>query len=617
MTDAGETGSVARLQTAAGRLAFGDRWGLVLFLTALCFVGLYWRAGVFITDTATIVRALEAVSQGRLAIEPATEGHFAAPGAVVSDGYVYGRNYGQVLLALPALWALDLLGAVADLRVGLTALWHLGLLALALQLGRLYERERLAAYGGSFVVLASFLLNFTLATSFGSVPRYLLALQVSTAIAAALLAVLTYRLVRLEQDSRVAIAAGLASVLVLPVGFWAQLPKRHVLVATILLGILYLFARSRSAERRLEVPGYGPVPAYRAGAYALVGLLAWIHAAEALFVLMAFAAVDLPTAPSNDVRSLGVVGVVFAVSLLPFFVTNGLISGDVLEPTRALDQANPAGPLTTDFLRESGGGGGGGFPGSAIFGKLFWVLGLVWGQVDASLASLQDPTVVYRTWIRSGALADVGMGGVPEFRAVNLTVLESMPLLGGAVAVAGTVTRRGRGTLLDGLRPTDLLAAAIVLAFVLLYSQRLPIHVQVTVRYLLPVYPLFLVLLARQRILASLVTEDLRSVLWAYAGVVLLGTQVLLAGVVLAGLSVSEAAQLHAIAGLAAAVILAVATLAAQFDGRFRPLAAGALGLAAGAGTAFVLLTGLAYFSFIGPYVLPASQAVADLVGGI
>lgn len=280
-----------------GRIFFADRWGLVLFLAAVCGLALFWRDGVFITDTYTVVRALDAVSSGTLQIDVVTGNHFAAPGAVISDGAVYGRNYGQVFLALPLLWGLEALTAVANLRVGLVALWHLGVLWLAAELCLVFEVRRAVRIGGSLLVLGSFLLNVAIATQFSSTSLVLLALQLLGLLAAGALAVLTYRLVKLHGEQRLAIMAGGASALVLPVGFWAQLPKRHVLVTAILLGMLYAFARSRSAYAYRDVIGLGPVPVHRAAAYGLVGLLAWIHAAEGLFVFLALVAVDVPTAP--------------------------------------------------------------------------------------------------------------------------------------------------------------------------------------------------------------------------------------------------------------------------------------------------------------------------------
>jgi hypothetical protein len=596
---------------------------LVLFLATVCGLGLFWRAGVFINDTYTIVRALEAVSSGTLQVDVVDGNHFAAPGAVISDGAVYGRNYGQVFLALPLLWVLEALSAVADLRVGLVALWHLGALWLVAELGRLVDRRRWARYASSVLVLGSFLLNVWLATRFSAPSLPLLALQLLGLLAAGTVAVLTYKLVRIRGEQRIAILAGGASALVLPVGFWAQLPKRHVLVTAILLGILYAFTRSRSADARREVPILGPVPVYRAGAYALVGLLAWIHAAEGLFVFIALVAVDVPTAPSNDARTLAVLVGVLGLSFVPLLSTNLVVAGDVLQPPRTLPPADQVSSTSADVLRGGVGGGAGGggglsgLPGGAMLAKLVWVATLVLSQVSASLERFGDAPAVLHTWIRSGSLEGIAERGVPRFRAVNLAVLEAAPLLAGLVVVIRSVFGSSVGELRRRVTPTDLLATSLVLAYVLLFMQSLPVHVQVTVRYLLPIYPLGLYLLVRQRFIGRLVTDRLRPVAWSYAAVTLLGTQLILAAVLTADMTVSEAAQLHAMLALVAAGVLVVAVFASWITPRARTPDAAALGVAAGLGTAFVLLTGFAYFAFVGEFVLPVSEAVADLIGRV
>lgn len=249
--------------------------------------------------------------------------------------------------------------------------------------------------------------------------------------------------------------------------------------------------------------------------------------------------------------------------------------------------------------------------------KLVWVATLVLSQVTASFHRFGDATAVVHTWIRSGALEGLAERGVPEFRAVNLAVLEAAPLLVGLVAVVPSAIDSGLRGLHRRVNPTDALALALVLAYALLFMQRLPVHVQVTVRYLLPIYPLGLYLLARQGTVRRLVTDRADAVAWSYVGVVLLGTQLVLASVVAVGLSVSEAAQLHALLALAAAAILGLSILVSSVDPRARPVAAGSLGIVAALGTAFLLLTGFAYFAFIGEFVLPGSRAVADLIGRV
>jgi hypothetical protein len=297
-------------------LVFGDRVGLAVFLGVVCFAGLYWRADVFITDNLTLIETLSAMSEGRLWVEPATGNYFDAPGTVVQDGLVYGRNYGQLALALPFLWLLQGITAVANLHLALTALWHLALLGFILVVGRVYGRERLARLGGAAAVGGSFLVNLALLRQFLDPSLPLIALQISTLLAAGLGAVLLYRLLAWQHNRRLGVLAGAAVVVASPVGFWATIPKRHVLVATLCLAVLYLFARSREPSGR-SWPVVGAVPERRALMYACIALITWVHAAEGLFVFLAVAAFDLPTAPANDRRTLAFVGAVFGLAMVP------------------------------------------------------------------------------------------------------------------------------------------------------------------------------------------------------------------------------------------------------------------------------------------------------------
>lgn len=610
------------LDSPVARRLFGDRWGLAVFLVAVCGLAVLWRAGSFITDTATIVRTLEAVADGRLRIDVVTGEHFAAPGAVVSDGFVYGRNYGQVALAVPLLWGLDILSALSNLRVGLVVGWHLLVLALVHTVGRLLDRPWRVGLVGSTVVAAAVLANLSVLTTFGGTSQALLALQLLGLLAAGGLAVGTYRLVATFHPGRVAVAAGLAGALVLPIGFWAQLPKRHVLVSLIVVWLLYAFARSRVVADGTAI-GRDHSARYRAGAYGLVGLLAWIHAAEGIFVLVALAAVDLPTAPSNDGRTLALIGGAFGLSLVPFLATNGTISGDVLAPPRTLPSAISAESVSSGVLGGGTSGdpntssGGSGLAGVAVIGEFVWLASVILAQAGGSLTAMDSPGVVLRTWVRSGSLERFVGGGLPEYRAVNLAVLEVAPILAGLVAASASSAVARPRSALERVRAVDALALAIAVAFVLLYMQRLPLHVQITVRYLLPVYPIGLFLLIRQRPIRRLVTERTGLLAWSFAGTVLVGSQLLLLSVLLADLTVAEAAQLHAILGLVAAGLLGLSVVGDRIEPRLGTVAAGLLGVAAGLGSAFVLLSGLAYFSFIGRYVLPAVQVLAEAIGRI
>jgi hypothetical protein len=610
---------------------------------------LYWRAGVFITDNETLARTLEGISEGHFWIEPVTdEATFNGPGAEIRDGYVYGRNYGQLLLSLPVLWLLELLSIVVELRVGLIALWHLLTLALAVQLGELFDRREEFAMAGSILVFSSFIVNLLFATQFVGLRLELLALQLTSLLATGFVAVVLYRLVTFKRDRRSGALVGAASVFVLPVGFWATIPKRHVFTALVVVLVLYLFARSRT-DTGIAVPYLGPAPVFRACMYVAVGFLTWIHAAEGLFVFLALVAVDIPTAPTNDRRTLAFVGVLFVVSMLPTIATNFFVTGDPLRPPRTLGGSGITTPAAVEdvekaqSISETSDSGTSSTPGRSggsgdentlvphflidaiVSTPLWWFLSVVMGIISSSFAVLTDGERLINVFLRSGS-AEITTGKV-EFRAVNLSVLESLPLLGAGVAIAAATWWRSlvstyresslrvepRRTL-RGLDATGVLAAALIVSFVLLYLSKLPLHVQITQRYILPIYPLALYLLTHSATLRKLVAERIRPLLWSYFAVTLLGTQLFLTYVVLENLTVAEASRVNATLSIVAAIAVTLAVFVYAVTDRLQRLAAITLGVACASGTVFLVVSGVHYFSHIGQFVLPLVEFVSDLL---
>ena len=134
----------------AGRVVFGDRLGLVVFLVGQTFATCYWRISIFLTDSYAIGNTLVNVAEGHFSIRgiiySLTFG--SQPGLFVVDGAVYGRNYGHVFVSLPVLWVLDVLSSLFDLRLVLAAGWSLLVFALFNQVGRLIDRRHVLVSTG-------------------------------------------------------------------------------------------------------------------------------------------------------------------------------------------------------------------------------------------------------------------------------------------------------------------------------------------------------------------------------------------------------------------------------------------------------------------------------------
>lgn len=644
-------------------VVFGDRRGLALFLGALVFAGLYWRVRHFSTDQFAVLNALVAFADGHLAIHEPVYGSAVSPGTYVADGNLYGRNYGHVVVALPVLFALRGLALVFDLQALLIGAWGLTFLGFAVVVGRLVDRRRLALRVASPVALGLFLGNVLAGEPLAERWVPLVALQIPTALAAALLAAMLYRLVARRHDVRLGVAAGAAAVLATPVGFWATVPKRHSFSALLVVCCLYALYRSREAG---NVAG---ATRFRALAYGLVGLATWIHAGEALVLFVALAVVDVPTARSNRPRHLALVGGAFAVSLLPFLLTNTLVSGDPFVPPRLLPVADsvdagalgdgnagssaPSTPTAGNTTPTAGNttttptAGGAGDAG--IIARIAATVAPVGTAVNrfrtlvltGMEAGVRNPGRLVHTFVRSGYAPGLRTG---EDVAVNLSVLEAMPLLGaliaGPLAVAGRIrtrlaTRDGRlpvsptawaadrsnAAIRDRLRLSPARTAeAFVVVYALLLTgvmlRRFPLHHMLTVRYLHPIYPLGLFSLVGLPVVRGVVDRRSRVLVGSYGGTVALGTPVYVAFLTLGNPVLGEAVQAFALVALTAAVAVAAWAAFAAAAGRSHARAGAILlGVAAGLVTAYLLVSGLALFSVERAFLLPWSETLAEWVG--
>lgn len=643
---------------------FGDRGGLVVFLSAALFLGALWRVGIFVADSTTIANAVANVAEGRLAVVDTPYALTASgqPGLVEVDGQLFARNYGQVYLAAALYWVLAVATAAVPLSVLLLGAWCLGLVALSRSAADLLERPRLET-GGSLLAVAVLAGSLPVLTAIPPDRGPLVALQLVTLLGTAAAGLLAYRILAYFHGRRVGMVAGGLVVLATPLGFWGSLPKRHVFTAALILAAVYCFAASRRKHR----------PAVRAAGYASIGLLASVHAFEAAFLLVAFAPVELATAPRNDRRTLAVVGAVFLLSAGPMLATNAAISGNPLAPPRLLSDASAGGfpadpggaagasgadesPGTVEASdggsaesappgddgagggpgADSDGGGDGGSGGAATptdwlgplrqaLAQLSFVLGFMADSVVAGLAAATEPERLYHVLVRSGWNPFVKYT-VTDFEAVDLALLEVLPLAGALAylpVAAGRRLRDGFAAVADSLRDalatpvgqTDLLVGVVALTFTVVYLPRLPLHSQLTLRYVVPVMALLVYGVVRlapvrraigdaPRVLAA---GSLLAVIVAFLGLSLAGLAL--------DLAIGEAVQLQALAGLATALLAAVAI--ATWPLHEEPGAV-ALGVAAAAGTttAFLALSALVYFPY-GPYALDAVRVLADLLPAV
>lgn len=639
--------SARRWRQAAVDVCFGDAAGLTLFLAAVVFLVATWRVGTFFNDIGLFVPAVRRLSAGQLSLGAPGAISEYYPGMYYHDGQVYARNYGQLAVSLPAYWATTAVGPTA-VRALVVVGWSLLVVVVAGRVGRRYDRRRVAlAVGGAVagVALLSNLLAFEpLAPGRGAI----LALQSTSLLFGAFTGVLVYRLLARRHGTRVGVAAGAVTVVASPVGFWATLPKRHAFTAFLVTLALYGLVRSRNVDADARMGQAG----FRAVAYASAGLLSWIHAPEGFTLFLAVAAVDVPTAPRNDGRTLAVLAAAVVVSLVPFAVTNFTIAGSPLSPPRFLrtvadadalerfaESQSDAGASTSTEGRSAGGessaGGGGSSggdasgtvePGPSLAERLRSLVppsavallerGL-FRYVDGAVLAVTDLDRLGAVFLRWGE-RDYDPSSQFFGNGTNLSVLASLPV---AATLAARPLRDAVTAVRDRTRPAWDLgvggAFAVVASalFVALYLPNLPVRVMVTVRYLHPVYPLLIYGVFRQRAVRTALVAHGSDVLLGYKLATLAGTPVAL-GLILLDPGVlppspGAVLQAYSYAALAVAGVVGVAFLAGTDRHATARGGAFTFGLAAGVTTTFVLLTSFVVFHF-GPSLLPAVDALAD-----
>jgi len=643
-----------------GRFVFGDYRGLFVFLLTCTAAMALWRTTFSINDNLTVANGLVAVNDGHLHVVAATYGDtLNTPGMAVLDGRAYPRNFAHIVVALPILRAFDLVAAVADVRIALAGLWSLSLFATVSVGGRLVGRQRTVHLLGGALALVAFVANVATATPFPYDHLAYPALQFATVLAAAACALVVYRLLAHIHSEDVGLAAGVAAGVASPALLWATIPKRHVLTALFALLTLYCLYRSRAAD---DAATYRR---YRAVAYVPVGLTAWLNASEGLVLFGALVVADFVTARDNGIRSIGAVCAGFLLSLIPFFLTNYLISSDPLTPPRMLDRYgdeavwDPVTEEVTDISDDStgesggtgssdggdagssdkaadgGGSGGGGGPSDEdgasggqsddgfLAGIRSGVIAPALGALDRAMlfatfleqgvtASLQEPTRLYHAFVRSGyfGFSSPGATGL----AVNVAFLEALPIAGALVAApfvaARGIYRRVSDTVPDGFRSrpsaaADLFVGVYAVLLTLLYIYRLPLHATLTVRYIYPLFPLAVYAVARLPAVRATVSDWGTWLAFTYTGSVLIGGQLAALGVALGNYTVDETIQGLALLGIAVASGIAVWSLAAAFDRGDGRVGAVLLGVASGLVTVLMAVFAVSFFGPTADFVLP------------
>lgn len=629
------------------KAVFGDGIGILLFLGAVLYFWIFWRIGFFMTDNWTIANTLLAVADGQLFVEKAVYGPPATetPGYRVVGDRIYGRNYGQLFLALPVLFLIDSLARLVDISIATAGAWSLLLLAFSLRLGSAFDQSSRFAILGSVAALLAFGLNTAFALPLDPRWRAMMALQMTNMAAAAMIGVICYRLLSAIYDRQTGIFIGAATVLATPIAFWASIPKRHIVVSLLSITILFAFYKSRTASSD------SAALRTRCIAYAAVGFWAWVHAPEALAMFVVLVPLDIATARSNTWRRLSVVGGVFLTSLVPFFLTNWFISGDPLRPPRFLFGRGAVDGLSNTSTKEgssrsvvgdgmsrnvAGGDSSINVAGYGVnaatdvesqlivsemippvIGQLSPILAPLKALVDLLLSGLDvivsDPGRIFHTFVRSAPAST-------RATATDLALLETTPLFGVLIVLPTLLflwwraEDRRSTSASSPLRQTDVFALVFVLVFTLLYADRLPLNATWTVRYLLPLVPFGMYSVGRLEPVRRTVTDQARLLIYGYGSLVLVGGQLLVVLLVFLGPTRGEVVRIHGILGIVAGAIVGLWTIVTVLDiTDDARIGAVVLAVSLAVGTLFVLLSGLEYF-VVNHFGLATSELLSDAI---
>lgn len=614
-----------------------DYYTITIFFSILSFLLLTWRIGFIINDNYTLANMLVNLSNGSLSIKQIEFGAAVSPGTYTDGERLYGRNYGHVFTALVPYILLELIFSVVYPVVAFSAMLSISIVISALGIYKVTGGEGKFLLLGSLTATGIFLLNITFSSSLASRWTPVIALQLVSIIATSLLGAILYQMLSAMYTRPVAVAAGIAVVVTTPVGFWGTIPKRHAWVALFAVAVLYAVYMGKRAE--IE----GTITRYRMLAYGLVGIGTWMDPAEGFLLFIPLMIVDGIDIPNYKLKSNMLVLTVFTVCLLPFFITNMLITGSPLKPpfllasysgeetivldseiaTSSTQKQNPAPqventgdtsrPITEELRIATEAGANN--------------ILLFTNQFQQGIYSVFDPERAYSVFVRSGYLETVSARGNS---LINLTVLESMPLLGALIVaplllahklVSDILIRVFKSKPVDidshqltPQRAADLFVTIYAILVIIVSLPQLPIHASITVRYLHILYPLGMYGIIRTSAIRRLINTDWRTLVWVYTITVFIGGQIVFALLAVMQASIGEAMQIYAMLALLSSLLIATYSVVVQFLSKIEVVAPIVVGVAAGLTTVFLIISSIELFDYGVIHAIPISDMLSEVI---
>ena len=317
---------------------FPDRTAIVIFLLAVTLLLSFWQVGTLLNDEWITANQLTNLKNGSLTVEVIKYG---------GDWGIYnmsGRPVGAYthalpVFALPVYYALSAVDHIINLRLFFIIVWLLAVSALIYY----YSGTKRTKYVLAILALLFFAANLLLyffpsLYGFWSFLHHPLefarwgeiaAINIVNIVAMCIVILIIYRLFKHIFDSeRIGFVAALIALIGTSFPLWALTGKDHsVSLLFIMLAIYFYYSYAESNQVK-----------YKYLAFAMVGLELWVRAEAAVPLFCALFLTELLFIYRNNTARAQLLNVtkivaVILISLIPFFINNYLLFGNIFLPT--------------------------------------------------------------------------------------------------------------------------------------------------------------------------------------------------------------------------------------------------------------------------------------------
>jgi hypothetical protein len=316
---------------------FPDRTAIVIFLLAFTLLLSFWQVGLLLNDEWITANQLTNLKHGSLTVDVIKYG---------GDWGIYdmgGRPVGAYthalpIFALPVYYALAAIAYIINLRLFFIFVWLFALSALIYY----YSGTKRTKYVLAILALLFFATNlilyfFPALYGFWSFLHHPLqfarwgeiaAINLLNIMAMCIVILIVYRLFKqIFNSERIGFLAALIALIGTSFPLWALTGKDHsVSLLFIMLGIYFYYSYVQSNQAK-----------YKYIAFAMVGLELWVRAEAAVPLFCALLLTELLFVYRNNTARAQLLNVtkivlVILISLLPFFINNYLIFGNIFFP---------------------------------------------------------------------------------------------------------------------------------------------------------------------------------------------------------------------------------------------------------------------------------------------